>query len=60
VTAEVTSRVGMGEIGLEGRLTTGAGLQRSASVERGEGSALLQIDIQVGLGEISVDPHVTE
>lgn len=56
VTAEVTADVAVGEIDLEGRSSSGAGLTRSRSIDRGEGSAVLHLDLQVGLGEIHLAP----
>jgi phage shock protein PspC (stress-responsive transcriptional regulator) len=54
VTASVTAQVGVGEIALDGRSTTGFGLQRTQDIERGDGSPLLELDIRIGLGEATV------
>jgi hypothetical protein len=59
VTADVTVLVGVGEISVDGRTTSGFGVpDRRERIEQGDGSELVTLDVSVGFGEARVDTPV--
>ena len=53
-TVDVTARVGVGQVTLDGRSTGGIGQQRTQQFELGDGSQELDLELQVGFGEVDV------
>ncbi len=54
VTAEVRAAVGVGQVRLDHTVVGGLGVERDLRVDTGAGSELLRIEVQLGVGQITV------
>ncbi|MEX0706036.1 MAG: hypothetical protein WD041_05400, partial [Nitriliruptoraceae bacterium] len=54
VTAEIHVAVGVGQIRFDDTVVGGLGVERDLHVDTGDGSSLLGIDVQLGVGQVTV------